>query len=193
MLRDESAFNKDRSRRDGLRCQCRECVAEYYRVHKESIDLRRNQRAHKMGTCQPYNENHSCSQFLGIHVAERVLAKVYPNVERMPMHNPGYDFICGRGYKVDVKSSCLGKQGHWGFRINKNAGADYFLCLGFDNRDDLEPQHIWLIPGEVINHLMGLSICPGERSLSKWRQYEQPLDQVTSCCDVLREEGTGPG
>lgn len=61
---------------------------------------------HRTGKCNPHNENRMCSQYLGIFIGEKVLSKVFKNVERMPINHSGYDFICGNGYKIDVKVSC---------------------------------------------------------------------------------------
>lgn len=131
--------------------------------------------------------NRECADFLGVTVAERVLSKVFKNVTVMPHGHPGYDFRCARDYLVDVKSATMNKdKPYWGFSIRKNPIPDYFLCLAFDDRQNLNPMHIWLIPGSVINHLAGLSVSVG--TLAKWQQYEltDKLNQVTACCDILR-------
>lgn len=133
--------------------------------------------------------NPDCSTFLGVVVAERVLSKVFKNVQRMAQGNPGYDFICGKGFKIDVKGSCLRKKlEQWNFHIERNQEADYFLCLAFDNRKDLNPLHIWLIPGDVLNHLIGTSIA--RSTLEKWSKYEltDKLGDVLACCDTLKDQ-----
>lgn len=139
----------------------------------------------------PMNENKSCTLFLGVHVAEQVLSKVFKDVKQMPPQNPGFDFKCSKGMKVDVKSSVLhadknriNSQGSWRFHIKKNIIADYFLCLAFDNRNDLNPQHIWLIPGEKINHLTSAGIRSS--TLSKWKEYELDINKVVDCCDSMK-------
>ena len=103
---------------------------------------------------QPMSENKECSLYLGVHVAEQVLSKVFKNVKQMPNGNKGYDFICNKNMKIDVKSSTILKRDYksdsWLFQIKRNKIADYFLCLAFDNREDLNPLHIWLIPSENI-------------------------------------------
>lgn len=133
--------------------------------------------------------NNKCGIWLGIHVAEQVLSKVFKNFQRMPTNNPGYDFICGKNYKIDVKSSCLvkNKLKTWTFVINKNIIANYFLCLAFDNRGDLNPLHIWLIPSNILNHKVSTSIS--ESTLYKWSQYEQSLDKVLTCCNTMKKLG----
>ncbi len=103
----------------------------------------------------------------------------------MPPNNHGFDFYCGKVHKVDVKSSANGdKNDSWSFGIRKNAIADYFLCIAFDNRDDLNPEHLWLIPGNDVNHLVHLGIS--KSTISKWSQYEQPLDKVLACCNKMK-------
>ena len=134
---------------------------------------------------KPASENKKCSLFLGCHVAETLLSKVFKNVQRMPNGNPGYDFICNRNYMVDVKSSATGdNDGRWSFHITKNIVADYFLCLAFDNRDDLNPIYLWLMPSDVINHFVTLVIRKSD--IYKWKQYELQIDDVISCCDKMK-------
>jgi len=104
-----------------------------------------------------------------------VLANTFKNVDVARTDNPGYDFICDRGKKVDVKSATKrpGRDA-WQFNIHKNTIADYFLCLAFDNRDNLVPLHLWLIPGDVVNRLQLTSVT--ERTIEKWGQYN--LDEL---------------
>jgi hypothetical protein len=134
---------------------------------------------------KPMSENKTCSQFLGIHVAERVLAQMFNDVEVMPHGHPGYDFICNKGKKIDVKASCLNMSEHrWRYCIKRNTCADYFLCLAFDNRDDLNPLHIWLIPGDVINSYTHVSIST--KVIDKWDDYKIPLYRLKEQCDAMR-------
>ena len=162
---------------------CRECRHEYERSHHvERTDWR-----HRTGRQQPMNENKQCASFLGVHVAEQVLSHVFKNVQRMPYGNPGFDFICGGGYEIDVKSACRsqdGRSNNWKFHIFKNRVAKYFLCLAFDNRKDLNPEHIWLIPGGLVNHLIGLTISMA--TLQKWEEYALDISKVSACCDIIR-------
>ncbi len=137
----------------------------------------------------PMEENKKCPLYLGVVIAEDVLSGLFDDILRMPFGNPGYDFICGKGHKIDVKSACLtqGNRGsYWLFNIKKNTTPAYFLCLAFDSRESLRPSHVWLIPGECVNEKTGLSISNGTRSLLKWKPYEKPLDKVTAGCDILR-------
>ena len=133
-----------------------------------------------------FSENKQCSLYLGIHVAEKVLSHVFKNVEVMPHGNKGYDFICNHGKKIDVKSACIGKNGAWLFNIKHNTIADYFLCIAFDNRNDLNPTHAWLIPGSKFSRLVGVSISIS--TIHKWDDYWLDIDKIVMCCDICREK-----
>ena len=134
-----------------------------------------------------YNKN--CPIYLGVTIAEQLLAKVFKNVKRMPNCNQGFDIICNQGYKIDIKSSTRSKNRNgWIFNINHNKIADYFLYLAFDDRKNLNPLHIWLIPSKEINYLIGLRIS--ESKLDKWSKYEltDKLDKVIGCCNIMKEK-----
>jgi len=105
----------------------------------------------------------------------------------MPTGNPGYDFLCSKGYKIDVKSATKSKSRNgWMFKISKNRIADYFLLLAFDNRENLNPQHLWLIPAVILNDKKNTTIAPS--TLEKWSKYEldNKLNDVIACCTTLR-------
>lgn len=135
------------------------------------------------------SENVDSSMFLGVHVAEQVLRHMFKNVVQMPYGNHGYDFICGKGYLVDAKASCMIiRDRHspcWKFTIRKNKIADYFILLAFDNRNDINPLHIWMIPGDVINDSTGVSIAT--TTLDKWDEYRLDIDKVITCCNAMKE------
>lgn len=165
--------------------------AAYMLMWQRAHPGRQTERNHRIGTHRPFNENRECASYLGVHIAERALSNFFDHIERMPDNNPGFDFICGKGFKIDVKSSCLhhrlNRTENWDFGIRHNGTADYFLCLGFDDRDSLNPLRIWLIPGNVINRLSGLQIPNSGYGISKWSKYERPIDRVIECCNTIRE------
>ena len=145
--------------------------------------------------------NRKCSMFLGCHVAERVLSHVFKDVQKMSFNNKGFDFICNKGMKIDVKSSCLHKNNSYVFTINHNKIADYFLCIGFDNRDNLNPQHIWLIKSDDISNngykskrmnkdTSTINIKSDSDSIEKFSKYEltDKLKETIECCNTLKEE-----
>ena len=134
----------------------------------------------------PLNENTACSSFLGIHVAEGLLYRVFNDVEVMPMNNVGYDFTCNKGM-IDCNISCQRNDRRWvswKFNIRRNVVADYFICLALDNRNDMNLLHIWLLPGNEFNHLQVASISQG--TVRKWDAYRINVEKVSACCDVLK-------
>lgn len=181
------------------RCYTKQYDAKYRSDHADKLKRYRAANRDKLANMEalrrhanggkPATENKQCPAFLGVHVAERVLSKVFKDVKQMPPNYMGYDFICNKGKKIDVKSACLvsdGTQsGRWGFHIHRNKIADYFLCLAFDNREDLNPLHIWLIPGHIVNHFKGTSIA--ESTLSKWDEYKLDISKTIACCNNMKE------
>lgn len=160
---------------------CKTCVMDFSKEWK-----------HRTGRQQSMETNRDCSVFLGVNIAERALSRFFDHIERMVYGNRGFDFICGRGYKIDVKSGCVilerGKSPYWKFTTRKNEIADYFLLLAFDSRELLEPQHVWLVPSATVNDRSSIKISNIASSLSKWTQYERPLDKLIACCNIMKEE-----
>jgi len=173
---------------------CKE-YRDYVSINRGYRDFNeyKNEWRHKVGIYQSMSENVDCSNYLGIHISERLLSKIWNNVIRMSNGNRGYDFICGKRFKVDVKSSCLCND-KWNFKIKKNKITDYFLLLAFDNREDLNPLHIWLIKGEQqilcvkVNDRKCMVVS--DNNISLFKKYEQTdkLDKLVDCCNTLKEE-----
>ena len=146
---------------------------------------------------QDINVTKTSAVYLGIHVAETILANIFKDVTKMPANNPGYDFICKNGFKIDVKSACLTNSidySWWPYTIARNKGCDYFLLIGFDNREQLNPLHIWLIKSDLIineqpiQNKAKLVITNTSHSLARWLQYELTgkLDEAIIQCNKLR-------
>lgn len=108
----------------------------------------------------------------------------------MPPNNKGFDFICSRGKLIDVKSACIeyrtGRSDSWGFQIKNNKIADYFLCLAFDNRDNITPMHMWLLPAEKFNHLTKTRIS--KSTINKWDEYKLDISEVAHECIIMKNE-----
>jgi hypothetical protein len=176
--------------------RCKTCFskqgADYAKSHRKQNAERQRAWAYRTGRATPMRESKECSDWLGIHIAEKVLSRYFEDIKRMPPNNPGYDFECKRGYKIDVKSSCLhhqeNKTPRWRFVLEENKIADQFFCIGFDNRDALNPCHLWLINGKDINEKQSISISDSPGSLQKWAKYEKPLDKVIECCNALKDK-----
>lgn len=113
---------------------------------------------------------------LGVEIAENMLAKIFKTAKHMPNCNPGYDFICGSGKKIDVKASTI-MNGYstdkWHFNIYRNDVPDYFLLMAFDTRTDLNLEYVWLVPGHIVNTKTGVTIS--RNTVEKWKQYEKVI------------------
>jgi hypothetical protein len=171
--------------------ECVECGRERTRAYYKKHPGRSTEYYHRIGKSRAMSEAKDCSNYLGIVVAERVLVGFFDHIQRMPNNNPGYDYICGKGFKIDVKSSCLNTDaGHrvqrWVFHTCKNEIADYFLCLAFDDRENLEPKHVWLVPSSDVHEQFKFSVMNNERGIAKWSQHERSLDRVIACCDKIK-------
>jgi hypothetical protein len=170
-------FDEFYTRKDGLIYRrCKTCIKEDVIEHR-----------HRAGINTPMAKAKQSPCYLGVYIAERVLCDIFENVTKMPYGNPGYDYLCGKGYKIDVKSACETKSEdrtiqRWGFHVLENQVPDYFLCLAFDNRENLEPQKLWLIPGNLINTKRRLSIS--KKSFPKWAKFELPIEKIE--CDKFR-------
>ena len=152
---------------------CKGCNREYHIQHSR-----------KQGVL-PFSKNKECSLYLGCHIAERIVSHAFKDAETMPHGNRGFDIICNHEKLIDVKSSCVRKRGDWGFRIDCNTTADYFLCLAFDNIEDLNLLYAWLIPRNKLNCLRSTSIRPS--TIHKWDEYKIDISKILKCCDGLRK------
>lgn len=183
---DKSGYNKGKPRSN-----CKTCSSELAKEWEKDHTDYTSKRNHLLGKTRPMAEAKECATYLGIYVAEKVLSQAFENVTRMPMGNPGYDFICEKGRKVDCKSSCLQyygtRNGMWRFNITHNKIADYFLCIGFDDRTNLNPMHVWMIPNELVSQKSMLGITNSQRILKKWEEYERPIDKIGACCAKMRK------
>jgi len=157
---------------------CKKCQNDYDSAYRLKCGIR------------PTSEAKDSSSYLGIYIAERALSNFFDTIIRMPPNNPGYDFLCGKGFKIDVKSSCLrikpNRSPFWQFNTKHNKKADYFLFMGLDNRDSLKPMRIWLIPNDIADKYNAITISNIDKSIAKWIKYEKPLDRVISCCSQIR-------
>lgn len=141
------------------------------------------------GMINHLTENRSTKNFIG-YIAECGVSKIFDNVMRMPYANPGYDFICDRGQKIDVKGAILNQHNQFSFHIRYNHITDYFVLIGFNDILKLEPLHIWLIKsGEIIQELSIndrhiLHIPNTNKYIEKFKKYElsDKLEKLKSSC-----------
>lgn len=195
-------FYKNKKGKYGKRSQCKECCDEknrrYYQKYPERLkeksrkyrETHVNEIRERKGVT-PMDQNKLCTQYLGVVVGERLCRHLFKDVEVMPNNNTGFDIICNRGKKIDVKAACtsFGKNGkniHYQFRINKNVIADFFIFVAFDNRKDLNPLHLWMIPGSEINFKTKSTISPS--TIHKWDKWKRDIKDAQLCCNEIKKE-----
>lgn len=188
-----SKFGPVKKGKDKLNSYCRLCCNEVA-LNRRLADPEAFRIATRKRTGgKSMHENKSCAAYLGCVVSEKVLSTYFKSIVVAPYGNRDYDFTCLEGFKIDVKSACLTKPNnpthteHWVFNIHKNEVPDYFFFLAFNNRKELTPMHLWLIPGKFINDHSGFCITNNAKGLASWSAWERPLDKVITCCERLRD------
>lgn len=133
----------------------------------------------------------------------------FENARRMPYGNPGFDWACKKGYKIENKSRCLyynveSDWPGWTFSIRFNKIADWFILSAWDDRDSLNPLHVWSFHKDdmVIYRIGGhyilkkfcdrysLSISNTPKGLKKFEKYEitNRLDKLKEFCKIKNEK-----
>jgi len=51
---------------------------------------------------------------------------------------------------------------------------------------NLNPLHLWMIPGKEINHLSGIAIYLSK--INKWSQWEKNIKDAQLCCTEMKKE-----
>lgn len=185
---------RKRGLKTGLCSQCKKCTnlksSNWYRNNLEKARKQKRESRYRRGLRSPAQLNKSCATYLGCVIAETVLSHEFPGFKRMPPGNPDYDYECPKGFLIDVKSSCRShpKEGNdfWQFQIGGNKKPHFFLCLAFNNRDLLNIEHLWLIPGYLVNMKKNLAITDSPKGLAKWSKYERSLKNALACCDKMK-------
>ena len=188
-------FYTDNRAKSGKVARCKECSKKegkkYRQEHRE--DKARYDQEHKdevrqrLGHLSMY-ENKSCASYLGVVIGERLCRHLFEDVEVMPNGNPGFDIICNKGMKINVKSACItltyDKYPHWGFCIDYNKVPDFFILVAFDNRTDLNPLHMWMFPGNILNNNSGAQISPS--TIHKWDEWKRDIKDAQLCCTEMK-------
>lgn len=190
-------FHKDKSKKDGRKSCCGKCdnkrSKKYQQSHKKEITIQKKEwyertGREKAGKTSMY-ENKLCPVYLGVVIGEHLCHRLFKDVEVMPLNHSGFDIICNKGKKIDIKTACITlrnkKHPYWQFHIDRNITADYFILVAFDNRTDLNPLHMWMIPGSEINHLTGVSIKAS--TFHKWNKWKRDINDAQICCTEMKK------
>ena len=123
-------------------------------------------------------------------VAERTIEGLFENLHRMPVRNPGYDYLQrDTGKKIEVKSSTMRENG-WTFQVRYNKIPDIFVFLAFGIKSELVPMRIWVIPGSKINHRAAIRIVDNVVGLDKWHVYERSINELNTIEPFGSDENT---
>jgi len=189
----EFNINKTGRRAGKPRSRCKQCnsiQSSDWKKANPGKSRKLNRESRYRHGVKPAVDNKSCTVYLGCVIAETVLSHEFPGFVRMPYGNPDYDYDCPKGFKIDVKSSCRRHHGdwndYWEFAIRKNKVSNFFICIAWKDRKSLVPEHLWMIPGYLVNDKITFSITDSSKSLAKWSKYERSLKNVLNCCDKLK-------
>jgi len=180
-LKSPEEFHNSKNSPDGKVEWCKLCAKEYRKKHYKE--------QRKLAGFTSMFENKNSPGYLGIVIGERLCQHLFKDVIKMPNNNPGFDIICNQGKMIDIKTACSrlsGKYLRWHFNIYKNKVANFFLCIAFDNRKNLTPLHIWMIPSDKINDKGNITIR--NSTLHKWIQYERSIEELQICCITMKSD-----
>jgi hypothetical protein len=107
---------------------------------------------HETGQKRPMEEAEDCSAYFGVCIGEKYVSQTFEGSKPAPYGTPGYDWEWN-GLKVQHKARCLNTLGvlYWRFtRLDYNKIAQKFVLSGWDNRDALNPKHIWIFDKDEI-------------------------------------------
>lgn len=166
--------------------------------YKDFNDYRRNWRYSK-GESSPMSENQDCPSWFGVFIGENYVIQTFDNPIKMSYGNPGFDWLCKRGEKIDRKGRCLDFSkiydwSGWAFPIRYNNIADWFILSAWDNRDSLTPLHVWMfhkddiIRGEKFWMRDCITITNNHQKLIEFEEYEitNRLEKLKKICDKKR-------
>ncbi len=147
---------------------------------------------HETGRHLPKESNIYCSLWFGDFICENYIIKTFEDPIRMPHGNPGFDWLCKNGEKIDSKGRCLmcteNRSPCWQFSIKYNKIADWFILSAWDNRDSLNPLHVWafhknyIVRGKKFCEFETFRITNTPEKLKELEKYE-----VTNRLDKLKE------
>ena len=180
-------FHKSKTGKYGRRSWCKDCA------NKHDKDYYHNGGGkEKRGRISMY-KNKNCAHYLGIVVAERLIKHLFNDVVMMPFGHPGYDMICNRGKKINVKASTINARQNknsimksWKFNINYNKKCDFYLLMAFDDVINLTPLFAWMVPGNEVSNKSGLRISLS--NIHRWDDWKIDLDNAQACCDLMKEK-----
>lgn len=153
---------------------------------------------YKTGKNLPREVNDDCSLWFGEFISQNYVMKTFEDSIKIPSNNPGFDWICKKGQKIDHKGACLKyypwQSPHWSFHIRHNKISDYFILSAWDDKDNLNPLHVWMFHKN--DKVRGRKFCEFEefvvtntpeklKELEKWEVTDR-LGKLKEFCNGSR-------
>lgn len=135
-------------------------------------------------------KNKKCPKFLRISIGGRLCKHYFRDVEIMPRSERGYDIVCNKGKKIDVKMSCAtlkknSKNQSFNFKIEKNKTADHFILIALDNGNDINILNLWIVPAHEINNKS--NITTSIKTMHKWDKWKRDNVELKICQRVIND------
>ncbi len=159
---------------------------------------------HETGRQIPKEDNPYCSAHFG-DFTENLMIRTFEGAIRMPYGNPGYDWTCKRGDKIDNKGVCCGNR-RYAFGIKYNDKTDWFILSAWDNRDSLTPLYVWAFhKNDIVKYRIGngyilkkfcdretFTIPDNPEGLKEFEKYEvsDRLDKLKELCNKREKKTT---
>ena len=162
-------------------------IGREFTCYDEYMDARK----YYPGMPDPYKENRLLKSFIGSYIAENGVFQLFEGSKKMKRNNPGYDIICPKSYKLDVKASVLSRFNTLLFKIKKNQIADYFILVAFDNVINLKPLHVWIMKSDDtlrgrrikdIDHIYIFNDPKSRKLLDKFSAIDK-LEELKKICE----------
>jgi len=159
----------------------------------ENNSDRHKEYMHTTGRQLPLSDNKDCSSYFGTFT-ENLMIQTFEDPIKMPYGNPGFDWMCKKGDKIDNKSACLRYDipfwEGWTFPIKWNNIAEWFVLSAWDNRESLKPLHVWVFhKNDIVRDKKfwrrdSISITNKTSHLKKLENYEyiDRLDKLKEIC-----------
>lgn len=157
------------------------------------------------GIQRPIDEAKDSSSYFGVCIGEKYVSQTFDNPKMMPYGNPGYDWECKNGLKIQHEARCLcrseyatdGTNPQFKFtHIDYNKVADVFILSGWKDRKSLEPLHVWafykddIVRGELFWMRDSLSITNIPLCLREFEKFEvtSRLDKLKDMCKDIKNK-----
>jgi hypothetical protein len=160
--------------------------AERYRLYR-----------HETGRQRPMEDTPDCPEYFGICIGEKYVSQVFEDSKPVPYGTPGYDWEWN-DLKVQHKARCLNTLGvprYWRFtRLDYNKIAQKFVISGWDNRNTLNPKHIWIFDKDEIMsdglpfwNRHDFKIYDTPEGLAEYAKYED-VERLNKLKEILKDE-----